>query len=158
MMTKFVRVFLQNCFADFFLLTLGVSSQLLFVTENDVKIWSILINYEIIPFIMNLLNSRYAYSNLNIEFWYTSLWRCTIHFNNENWPLNYEFWFQGKEKELTVTTPQNLVGKLAMILKVYRSFFSPSLFTSISPFLVFYFNCISIFKRRSLLRFYLGLT
>ena len=68
MMTKFVRVFLQNCFADFFLLTLGVSPQLLFVTENDVKIWPILINYEIILFIMNLLNSRYAYSNLNIEF------------------------------------------------------------------------------------------
>ena len=41
---------------------------------------------EIIPFIMNLLNSRYAYSNLNIEFWYTSLWHCTIHFkrNDEN--------------------------------------------------------------------------
>ena len=68
MMTKFVRVFLQNCFVDFFFLTLGVSPQLLFVTENDVKIWPILINYEIILFIMNLLNSRYAYSNLNIEF------------------------------------------------------------------------------------------
>ena len=96
MMTKFVRVFLQNCLADFFLLALGVSSQLLFVTENNVKIWSILINYEIILFIMSLLNSRYAYSNLSIEFWFTSLWHCTIHFKvlcfkdvipniNQNW-------------------------------------------------------------------------
>ena len=68
MVTKIVRVFLKNCFADFFLLTLGVSPQLLFVAENEVKIWPILIIYEIILFIMNLLNSRYAYSNLNIEF------------------------------------------------------------------------------------------
>ena len=82
LMTKFVRVFLKNCFTDFFLLMLGVSSQLLFVTEYDIKIWPILIDYEIILLIMNLLNSRYAYSNLNIEFWYTSLWHCTIHFKS----------------------------------------------------------------------------
>ena len=68
MMTKFVRVFLKNCFADFFLLALDVSSQLLSVTENDFKIRPILINSEFILFIMNLFNSRYAYSNLNIDF------------------------------------------------------------------------------------------
>ena len=57
----------------FFLLPLYVSSQLLSVTKNDVKIWPILINSEFILFIMNLLNSWYAYSNLNLEFCYTSL-------------------------------------------------------------------------------------
>ena len=60
--------FFKNGFADFFLLALGVSSQLLSVTENDVKIWLILINSELILFIMNLLTGRYAYSNLNIGF------------------------------------------------------------------------------------------
>ena len=73
MMTKFVRVFLQNWLRGFFLLALGVSSQLLSVTENDVKIWLILINSELILFIMNLLNGRYADSNLNLELCYTSL-------------------------------------------------------------------------------------
>ena len=80
MMTKFVRVFLKNCFADFFLLALDVSSQLLSVIENDVKIRPILINSEFILFIMNLFNNRYAYFHLNLEFWYTSLCHCTIHF------------------------------------------------------------------------------
>ena len=68
MMTKFVRVFLKNCFADFFLSALDVSSQLFSVTENYVKIRPILINSEFILFIINLLNSRYAYTNLNLEF------------------------------------------------------------------------------------------
>ena len=61
-----------------------MSSQLVYVTENDVEIGAILINSEFIRFIMNLLNSRYAYSNLNIEFSYTSLSHCTIHFKTEN--------------------------------------------------------------------------
>ena len=68
MMTKFVRVFLKNCFADFFLLALDVSSQLLSVTKNDVKIRHIFINSDFILFIMNLFNSRYVYSNLNLKF------------------------------------------------------------------------------------------
>ena len=80
MMTKFVRVFLKNCFADFFLLALDVSSQLLSVTENDVKIRPISINFEFILFIMNLLNSRYSYSILVLKSLYTSLWHCTINY------------------------------------------------------------------------------
>ena len=70
MMTKFFHVFFKNGFADFFLLAFNVSSQLVSVTENDVKIRPILINSEFVLFIINLLNSRYAYSNLNLEFWH----------------------------------------------------------------------------------------
>ena len=46
----------------------NVSSQLVSVTEKDIKIRPILINSEFILFIMNLLNSWYAYSNLNLVF------------------------------------------------------------------------------------------
>ena len=59
-----IENFLSLNFSDNMIMSLQVLS----VTENDVKIWPILINYEIILFIMNLLNIRYAYSNLNIEF------------------------------------------------------------------------------------------
>ena len=52
-----------------FLFALDVSSQLLSVTKNDLKInRPILINSEFILFIINLINSKYAYSNLNLEF------------------------------------------------------------------------------------------
>ena len=71
-----IETFLSLNFSDNMILSL----QLLSVTENDVKIRPISINSEFILFIMNLLKSRYAYSNLNIEFWHTSLWHCTIHF------------------------------------------------------------------------------
>ena len=68
-----------------------LSLQLLSVIKNDVKIRPILINSEFILFIMNLFNRRYAYSNLNLEFLYTSLWRCTTHFNTLKFVGNKNF-------------------------------------------------------------------
>ena len=65
-----------------------LSLQLLSVIKNDVKIRPILINSEFILFIMKLLNSRYAYSILNLKFWSTSLWHCTIHFKIIFWEVN----------------------------------------------------------------------
>ena len=81
-----IETFLSLNFSDNMILSL----QLLSVTENDVKIRPISINSEFILFIMNLLNSRYAYSNLNLEFWYTSLWHCTIHFKGTHYVSMYQ--------------------------------------------------------------------
>ena len=72
-MTKLACVFSLKLLRGFFLLALDVSSQLVSVTENDIKIRPILINSEFMLFIMNLSKSRYAYSNLNLEFLNTFL-------------------------------------------------------------------------------------
>ena len=51
-----------------------------FCHQTDVKIRYFFSIYEFIMLIMNSLKSRYAYSNLNLEFLYSSLLHCTIHF------------------------------------------------------------------------------
>ena len=50
-----------------------LSPRLLSVTENEVKIQSSFFNSGLILFIMNLSNSRYIYSNLNLHFEHASL-------------------------------------------------------------------------------------
>ena len=57
----------------FFLLVLCVSSQLLSDTEKDIKIRNLFTNLELILFIVKFLYSRYAYSNIVLEFLFVSL-------------------------------------------------------------------------------------
>ena len=45
-----------------------LSPRLLFVTENEVKIWPFFFISGLILLVMNLSNSRYVYSNLNLHF------------------------------------------------------------------------------------------
>ena len=45
-----------------------LSPRLLFVTENEVKIWPFFFISGLILLVMNLSNSRYRYSNLNLHF------------------------------------------------------------------------------------------
>ena len=58
-----------------------LSPRLLFVTENEVKIRPFFKISGLLLLVMNLSNSRYAYSNLNLHFLHAFLWHLSIHLN-----------------------------------------------------------------------------
>ena len=78
--SKPIKMLIENFLSSISRDKIILSPRLLSVTENEVKIWSIFLISGLILLIMNLSNSRYVYSNLNLHFLHASLWCCTIHF------------------------------------------------------------------------------
>ena len=78
--SKPIKMLIENFLSSISRDKIILSPRLLSVTENEVKIWSFFSG--LILLIMNLSNSRYVYSNLNLHFLHAFLWRCTIHFKN----------------------------------------------------------------------------
>ena len=119
-----------------------LSPLLLFVTENKVKIRSFFMIFGLILFVMNLSNSRYVYSNLNLHFWHASLWRCTIHFNKICLHVILSFFLPSFSFSLSISNVQIYISLFfSLVFSI-----SQSLFTFfISPSWYIFLSLLSIY-------------
>ena len=66
-----------------------LSQQPFSVTKNYIKFRLIFLSFKLILLVMNLLNSRYAWSNLDLEFLHASWSLLIIHFKKLYTPKSY---------------------------------------------------------------------